>query len=230
MISKIVPNSIQGCEASDLSIEDGVRLKIAQREDDKNKAYKLRHILFSQELKWVPESEDGREIDEYDTSAVMLIAQDSQNQVLGHMRIHPPETPFMIEDEFSQLLHKSCHIKKTPDIVEVTRCGVAPWARSLKFRTPWGSADVFTLLIKGTYAWCLEHGCNYVYAVTDHKVIRLLKMRGFPVEPLGEPTLMPDGVIAVAFGIDWRRFEEKTFQQNRGMLAWFTPDPKALAS
>jgi len=136
----------------------------------------------------------------------------------------------MIEDEFSNLMDPSCQIRKNPDVVEVTRCGVAPWARSLKFRTSWGTVDVFTLLIKGTYAWCLEHGCNYVYAVTDHKVLRLLKMRGFPVESLGEPTLMPDGVIAVAFGIDWRRFEAQTSMKNRGMLAWFTPNPEALAS
>lgn len=230
MFIEILPSSKRPIASIDFPVECGIRLKIAQTRDDKNKAFKLRHILFSQELKWVPESEDGLETDAYDESAVMLIALDSQDRILGHMRIHPPETPFMIEDEFSNLLNPECRITKNPHAIEVTRCGVAPWARSLKFSTAWGTVDVFTLLIKGTYAWCLEQGCNYVYAVTDHKVLRLLKMRGFPVESLGEPTLMPDGVIAVAFGIDWRRFEAQASRKNRGMLAWFTPNPEALAS
>lgn len=210
-----------------LAREDACTVELLKSGSEKRQAYRLRHRLFAEALRWVPESPSGLEIDEYDNWTDMIAVMDARRRVLGQVRVHEAMVPYMIEHEFAVLLSQLP--PKSRNTAELTRFGVAPEARAQVIQTPWGDFDLFTLLLKGVYRWSLRQEIHTLYAVVDQRVFRLLKMRGFPFEPMGEPRIMPDGVIAVAVRMDWRRFEAQNRERKPALLSWFASAPAAFS-
>ncbi|MBI1810425.1 MAG: GNAT family N-acetyltransferase [Nitrospirae bacterium] len=190
--------------------------------EDIIKAYQLRHAVFCHELGWVPQSENGLELDNYDDHAVFFGVFDVQNRLLAHMRLITAENDFMIEKEFLSLVGTGHKIRKEPDTVELTRCCVTSKARTYKISTEFGSFDILSLLLKGIYHWCLKNDIEYVYAVTDYRVYRLVHIKGFPFKLTDKPHIMPDGVVAVGVIMNWREFEDINKVKRPETLKWFT--------
>lgn len=212
-------------ESDVLAREGGFQVEILRSEPEKQQGYRLRHLLFAETLRWVPETPDGLEIDDYDQSTDMVAVLDNHRSVLGLIRMHPSTTPYMIEKEFTQLLGPEGLPPKGADNAELTRFGVHPDVRTLTLPTSWGICDVFTLLLKGLYAWSKRHEVDTVFAVTDQRVLRLLRMRGVPFEPMGAPHHMPDGVHAVAVRLDWDAFETQCRVKHPELMAWLSSTP-----
>ena len=211
-------------EAQPVLTRDGAfQVELLRSPLEKEQAFRLRHRLFAETLHWVPEVASGLEIDGYDHTTEMIGILDGQRRVLGQVRMHESHVPFMIEREFASVLGSGSMPFKGRDTAEITRFGVDPDARALVVSTEQGDFDLFTLLLKGIYRWCLERRVRTVFAVVDKRVYRLLHLRGFPFETLAEPKLMPDGVTALAIRLDWRRFEAQNREQKPGLLAWFAP-------
>lgn len=202
--------------------EGGFIVKTMEDEKDKIQAYQLRHKIFSEELKWVPKTDDRLEIDVYDNHAVFFGVFDLQNRLLAHMRLVLAENTFMIEREFLLLMGGAHTIRKEKDTAELSRCCITHEARSYIISNKYGRFDIFSFLFKGIYLWCLKNNIRYIYGITDHKVYKLLRIKGFPFKLVDEPRIMPDGVIAMAIIIDWREFEilNKTKRPERSI--WFT--------
>ena len=190
--------------------------------EDMIKAYKLRHQVFCHELGWVPQSENGLEIDNYDDHGVFFGVFDMQNRLLAHMRLITAENDFMIEREFLSLVGNGHKIRKEPDTVELTRCCVTSEARTYNISSEFGSFDIFSLLFKGIYHWCLKNDIAYVYGVTDYRVYRLLHIKGLPFKLTDKPHTMPDGVVAVGVIMNWREFEDINRVKKPKRLEWFT--------
>lgn len=212
-------------ESVDSSIrlyEEGYVVKNIVDAEDMIKAYQLRHHVFCHELGWVPQSESGLEIDDYDDHAVFFGVFDMQNRLLAHMRLVTAENDFMIEREFLSLVGNGHKIRKKPDTVELTRCCVTSEARTYKILSELGSFDIFSLLVKGIYHWCLKNNIEYVYGVTDYRVYRLLHIKGLPFKLIDKPHIMPDGVVAVGVIMNWREFEDTNRVKKPKRLEWFT--------
>lgn len=64
-----------------------VRIMSAKTEEDKNSAFRIRHKIYCDKLKYKPPQPDGRECDEYDTAAIHAIALDEQGNTIGTIRI-----------------------------------------------------------------------------------------------------------------------------------------------
>jgi len=188
-------------------------------------AYGLRHKVFAQELRWVPQSDDGLERDVYDAHALHFgVYRDKK--ILSYLRLVSPEHRYMLEKEFRALVSPDHDIRKAPDTREVSRLCVSFDERGTKVRTSIGSIGVSMLLYRQVYQWCVPNKVRYLYLVVEYKVLRLLKMFGFPCVLVGEPTRMPDGVTAAAAIMDWREFEAKNLLSRPELVDWFSQDPE----
>ena len=198
-------------------------------------AYRLRHIVFAEQLRWVPPSEDRHEIDGYDALAVHFAVTDDQENVLAYVRLLSADRQFMMEKEFLSVIGDRNVIRKGADTCELTRFCVAPAARTAVIRTAHGPFDVMAFLFKGVYAWCRERNIRFIYGITDRTIHKFLKIKGYPYEMIGEPKSMPDGVIARAVFLDWREFESVNAGKKPELLEWYGYKsmsllPRAMAS
>lgn len=201
--------------------ENGFTVKCITSESEKNASFKLRHTIFSKELKWVPMRDNCREIDGYDREATYIGVFDKLQNLAAMVRVIRSNSTFMLEKEFPFLL--ADHLpRKEHDTVELSRLCVAPEARSVTLTDNFGLHGVSTFLYKGVYHWCLKNKVRYVYLVVEQRVFRLLCAKGFPCKPVGDPVAMPDGVEAVAALLDWREFENANVAKRPNLLEWFS--------
>lgn len=124
----------------------------------------------------------------------------------------------MIKRNFFHLL---IHCIKYARKAILSRLCVAPKSRKGKFAGNFGMHYTSMLLFKGIYQWCLKNHARHLYAVTEHKIYKLLCLRGLPCNLIGDPYVMPDGVTAVAFKIDLRVWETKHMPKSPTLLNWF---------
>ncbi len=209
-------------EVSVLIREGGFSVRNILTPDEMVQAWHLRHRIFSQELKWVPVSDDALERDAYDEGAVFFGVFDEDNRLRAFLRLILPERPFMIEREFLSLVSPGHGIRKEDDTVEVSRLCVAPEARSETISGNFGVHAISLLLYKGIYQWCRANWIRHLYLVVEQRVFRMLRAKGFPCEAVGEPQVMPDGVVAVAAVMDWKRFEALSAMKRPALLEWFS--------
>lgn len=223
---------VRGKKAGEVSVlirEGGFTVKNILTPEEMIQAYHLRHRIFSQELKWVPPSEDALERDVYDEGGVFFGVFDEDNRLRAFLRLILPERPFMIEREFLSLVSSDHRIRKEDDTVEVSRLCVAPEARTEIISGNFGVHAISLLLYKGVYRWCRANWVRHLYLVVEQRIFRMLRAKGFPCELVGEPQVMPDGVVAVAAIMDWKRFEELCAGKRPALLEWFSQAQSAPA-
>jgi acyl homoserine lactone synthase len=183
-------------------------------------AHRLRHKVFAEELGWVPWNDNSLEQDVYDGYAEHF-GVFRNTQLLSYLRLVTPDYRFMLEKEFSDLVSPGYIIRKANDTREVSRLCVSFEERATKIHTEIGSLGVSMFLYRRVYQWCVEFKVRYLYLVVEYKVFRLLNMLGFPCTLIGEPTRMPDGVMAAAAIMDWRDFEDRNFFKRPELMGWF---------
>ncbi len=198
--------------------EGGYIVKTISDGDELRQAYALRHEIFAEELRWVPMTPDGLEIDGYDTQAATGFGVFYEGSILAYIRFVPAGLPFMIDKDFSVLMDPDHVIRRRPDTGETSRFCVSTKARQ---KLPSGQYT-FMFLLKGVYHWCERRHIRYIYTVVETGVLRLLYAKGFPCESVGAPVVMPDGTEAAAVLLDWRRFGEINKCRRPSMYGWFT--------
>jgi N-acyl-L-homoserine lactone synthetase len=191
-------------------------------DDERAQAFRLRHLVFCKELRWVAKSSEGLEYDRHDEGAFFLGVFNNQNRLCAFIRIIPWNRPFMAEEDFSFSLDSEQRITKTPGIAETSRICVSPDARCRVLDVPGGRCGISMLLFKGVYTWCKQQRVSYLYTVVEMKMLRLLLLKGFPWRLLGDPVCMPDGTIAAAAKLDIRELEEALEMKNASLFKWFT--------
>ncbi|HUJ16667.1 MAG TPA: acyl-homoserine-lactone synthase [Nitrospirota bacterium] len=192
-------------------------------EKDKAQAYRLRHRIFCDELKWVLHSTDAMESDEYDRNAVFFGVFDAGNRLVSFLRLIMPGRQFMMEKEFLSLVGPEHRIRKEMDTAEISRLCVAPEARHNHLAGNFDVHRISLILFKGVYQWCVLNRIQYLYAVTELKVYRLYCLKGFPYQLIGRPATMPDGVTVVAVMLDWHEFETMNAVKRPDLFDWFRP-------
>lgn len=200
--------------------EHGFNVKNLTSSSEQEEAYKLRHKVFVDELGWVPPQSNCREIDAYDGDGMISLGVfDHEGRMIAHMRITLPQRVFMMEKEFSSLIQ--IPIKKTSRAVEVSRVCTEVDTRRAKVATTYGRYHVAMVLYKGLYLWCKKNRVHHIYMVIEYKLLRLLKLSGFPCREIGALTIMPDGVSAVAVRLNWREFDAVNKWCKPQLLIWF---------
>jgi N-acyl-L-homoserine lactone synthetase len=204
--------------------EGGYVVKTLTTEEELVKSYRLRHLIFSETLRWVSKSPGNLEVDEYDGFAVPF-GVFRGDEMLAYIRLVLSKDYYMLEKDFRVLVRNGHHIRKDPDTGETSRFCVHPEARADKV----AGYNVYMFLFKGLYTWCCTHDVRFLYTVVEEKIYRLLCARGFPCKPVGDSITMEDGTVALAVTVDWREFEMLNTAKRPGLLAWFQSSSSEMA-
>jgi N-acyl-L-homoserine lactone synthetase len=204
--------------------EEGFLIKSITTCEEREAAFRLRHDVFCDELKWVPPSPEQMEEDAYDAFAHPIGLFDERNQLVGHVRlIHAPD-PFMIEKEFACLLSKDKAFRKLPLMAESTRICVKKEFRTRQV----GSFSTAHLLYKAIYNWCLLNDARFFVTIIEKRYYRYLKIF-FPFESLGRFLPLGDGVLSGIVLMDCRKFELLSKEKRPDLYQWMatltTRDP-----
>lgn len=193
-------------------------VKTLSTKEEMLQAYQLRHRVFAEQLKWVPETADRQEMDMYDLWGVTVGVFGSDGVLLGMGRLLPASGEFMLGNEFGALLPRDYVVRKEQDTAEITRLAVNPDVKDPKL-----SSRVMLAVLKGIYQWAVENEIRYYYLEVEHRFLRALRMLGFPCEPIGPVVkLPPAGAEAVAALYDMARFDEENSMRRPGFLEWIS--------
>ncbi|MFO0701707.1 MAG: acyl-homoserine-lactone synthase [Nitrospira sp.] len=198
--------------------EEDFLVKTLETKEEMTQAYQLRHRVFAEQLRWVPETEDRQEMDMYDLWGVTVGVFDGKGVLLGMARLLPSFGEFMLGNEFGALLPSDYVVRKEHDTAEITRLTVNPDIRDPKL-----SSRVMLAVLKGIYQWAVENRIRYYYLEVEHRFLRALRILGFPCEPIGPVVkLPPAGAAAVAALYDMARFDEENAKRRPDFLEWIS--------
>jgi acyl homoserine lactone synthase len=157
---------------------------------------RFRHRIFREQLRWVPESIDGLDRDDYDPISDNFAVLD-QSRVVGSVRLTSGRFPFMIEHEFSALLPEGWARHQGGNSAEITRMAVdakAPRARS---------EAASHLLYFTLYQWAQHMRVRWMYFVVEPPFFRHIQRLGFPAFAIGPARPLDGGVMSQAAYLDW---------------------------
>lgn len=202
--------------------EDGFLIKSLTAHEEMEQGFRLRHEVFSEELKWAPISGDGKEVDSYDNSfaSYLGVFDARQGLLLGYARLINAPRPFMIDREFANLTSDEQRIEKSKDMAEITRLCVQKKGRKADY-----ILRVSNLLYKGIYHWSLDMGVRHLVMVVDKRYYRLLRLTGFPVKLVGNFIDMPDSVQAAVIRLDWQEFDKLAAEKKPEFFEWISTQP-----
>ncbi|MDK2742768.1 MAG: GNAT family N-acetyltransferase [Nitrospira sp. BO4] len=206
-------------EAKEIAFYEGEFLvKTLETKEDLTQAYRLRHRVFAERLKWVPERADRLEADVYDTWSTSIGIFADETRLLGLVRMTHAPVPFMLESEFSACLVGSHRVRKQIDTAEITRLAVDPAIADRGL-----SARLMKAIFKGMYQWCLLHEVRYTYMVVEHRLLRVVQRMGWPCRAIGEPVALPPAeVFSIGGLLDLDEFRSQASTCRPAMLDWLT--------
>lgn len=184
-------------------------------------AFKLRHAIFAEQLKWVRTTESMLEYDRYDAYSVHFGVY-KDDELLAYLRVVKPGYPYMIDKEFLSLVGPEHEVRRAMDACEISRLCVSPAARKLMTTENSWCDSIQMILHKTLYHWCNMHGIRHLYFVVERRVYRMMRFSGIVCRPIGDPLIMPDGVEAIAVVLDLREFDEYNERKNPRMYQWFS--------
>lgn len=197
-------------------------VKTIETNEEMVQAYQLRHRVFAERLKWVPERADCLEADAYDAWSTSIGVFNDKNDLLGLVRMTHAPVPFMLESEFSACLVGQHQVRKEIDTAEITRLAVDPEIADRGL-----SARLMKTIFKGMYQWCLQHEVRYTYMVVEHRLLKIVQRMGWPCRPIGEPVALPPAdVLSIGGLLDLDEFRLQAASARPSMLEWLsTPMP-----
>ena len=165
-----------------------------------DQAFRLRHRIFVEQLKWSDLArDDGREIDGYDDAHAVHMLALKDGEVIGYQRMLPTTRPHLLSDVMPQLCEGELPVG--PQIWEWTRFCVASTCR-MRGRT---LNPVISALLTGLVEWGLANGVDRVVTETHPLWLLTLIQMHFRTVPLGLPQPIDgEDIVAITAGFDGR--------------------------
>lgn len=176
------------------------RIRLASSKDDLQQIFRLRHQVFAEELRWVPQVNSGLEQDQYDTRATLIGIFDSDGSAVGTIRILFKPGIFMLEREFAIFL-SDCPTGQ-PAPAEMTRLCVNP-----RIRRSGLGRQASQALFHAAYLACLSRNAHEADFVSTPAFVHSLLKRGFPCVPFGNTKTLSGAVRSVAARMYWDRLD-----------------------
>ena len=156
----------------------------AKTEEEKKTCYRMRYYVMCQELGWLSQdSATPEERDEYDkTQSINFLALDDNNNPIGTTRmIMEGDIPLPIEIHFDI---------DSREQMNMDHGRILSAAEGSRFIVPENSGyrhhEVSVTMCNAIVAKSQDLGVSHIFVSADHKVFRLLRMIGFPLEQIGE--------------------------------------------
>ena len=193
-------------------------VKTLEEKSELAQAYRLRHKVFADTLRWVPPTEDGEEMDMYDLWGQSIGVIDRGGKLHGLARLLPSSGPFMLERDLRLLLPPDHVVRKERDTAEITRLAIDPDIKDKGL-----SARLLLTLIKGIYHWAMAHGVRYFYLEVDYRFFRVLNAMALSCCPLGQPVALPPAnTLSIAATMDIERCEEILGRKRPQVMEWMS--------
>lgn len=201
---------------------------IHQYSDLMEQAYRLRHQVFVDEMKWEDlRKPDSREIDQFDNAHALHMLFVKKGELLGYQRMLPTTSPHLLSDVMPHLCDGERPVGD--DTWEWTRYCVKPGHRDRgRTLSPIGNA-----LLSGIVEWGLENGIGRIIIQMEPIwMLRLVQLH-FRVLPLGFPQKTDTGdTIAVTAAFNpgtLKRLQEMRGSNESVLLATDKPAYRALS-
>lgn len=154
--------------------------------------FKLRYEVYVNEKRWVRDSGNQMERDNYDGYAgyIAALRQDEISgapSVIATARFIPLEKKVMLDEEFRDLVPGVALIRE--EAIEITRIAI-----DKKYRNQHLDLLIYQKLIQ----WSFENNINHWYFVVEPKYLRYLNRFGIMAIQIGEEKVFEDGVKAIA--------------------------------
>jgi acyl homoserine lactone synthase len=211
VITDSAVNHIEFCEENFL-------IKTLETKQELTQAYQLRHRVFAEQLKWVPETEDRQEMDMYDLWGQSIGIINRGGKLHGLARILPSSGPFMLEHDLRLLLPPEHIMRKETDTAEITRLAIDPDIKDKGL-----SARLLLLMVKGIYHWAIAHDVRYFYIEVDYRFFRVLNAMAISCHPLSPPVALPPAnTPSIAAMLDIVRCEEILGGKRPQVMEWMS--------
>jgi len=150
--------------------------------------HRLRARIFQGRLAWTVRCVNGREYDQFDDlSPTYIIALATNNDVIGCARLLPASGSTMLKAVFPQLLRDG-DFPAHKAMIESSRFCVDTAYEEGRVE---GSLHTATLaMFAGIIEWCVLNGYSEIATATDVRFERILKRAGWPMQRLGDPTMI----------------------------------------
>ncbi len=185
---------------------------IANSEEEKKQAYRIRHSVYCKELKFEEINSEGMETDEYDKYSIFgLIKHRPTGLFTGCVRVVAPqqENQLLPIEKYCASAYKNSDIKPTDfkrsQISEISRLAVPSQFRRRKDDKHEGAATgainsatysteelrCFPFISVGLYltaaAIVVKHGCNHCFAMMEPRLAQSMALIGIKFKQLGDP-------------------------------------------
>lgn len=162
-----------------------MRIRVANTDAMKRSTYRMRHEVMSVELGWIDAQETTipEEMDEYDAmQTTAFIAFDENGTEVGTARvIHQGDIPLPIERHFNLYPEELIHARHGR---------IQVFAEASRFIVPkhdfFKPHEVSIPLAHHVIEYCKGEGCSHLLCSMDYRFYRLLRMKGFPFEQIGD--------------------------------------------
>jgi len=158
--------------------------------------HKLRHRVFREKLKWNVSTENGEEIDEYDSLDPHYMVAMEDGEATACWRLLPTDGPYMLRNTFQELLRGE-KLPSQRNVWELSRFAVLSPAHRYNGQIHLNKVafEMFERLIEFADAQNID---RYVTVVST-SVERLMKSNGITLTRFGDKKISNvDGVRSVA--------------------------------
>jgi N-acyl-L-homoserine lactone synthetase len=197
-----ITNTLDRPDVSNIGfVIPGYKSYIAITQEQKDKAYRLRHEVYSKELKWVPESPDGREIDEFDAHAFLVCVENDIGDLIGTIRVIDGDVKWLADAFFVDTLPQGSAPIKKRSSVEVSRNAISPKYRHISISD--SNVTVLDMLLATAVdcSWDLLNK-KYILVTATPVMGIVLKRRGGAIDQVGPIVKMEDGCKIASFLLD----------------------------
>lgn len=137
-----------------------------------------RHDYFVKRKRWMPESPDGREVDQFDTQAATYILGIEEGRVVTSCRLIPTSEPHLVSEVFPHFC-EATGVPRRPDWAEWTRTFVSTAQQGM------GRRGTLTQLCCAVMEYALEEGLSAVGGIQETYFLSQHRMLNWRVRPMG---------------------------------------------
>lgn len=155
---------------------------------------KRRHEYYAVANRWVPISDDGLELDPFDTEAATYFLGMLDGRVVTSARIMPTSVPNLVSTRFPDMCEAIGGCPDRWDWADWTRTFVLPEYRGV------GSTGVLGQMFTAVMEYCLEEGITHIGGIIENRLLSRWLDMGWKVTPAGLPRELPNaGWCIVAY-------------------------------
>ena len=192
-----------------------------------------RHLVYADELGWVPPSPDERETDAFDTDKAVHLIGVEDGEVIAASRLVPTSEPHLLSENFAHLCDGPGGLVRRPDVAEWTRGFVVRRRREVSnFR-------IHFQFCHAVMEYALQEGLAQLGGIQRTYWLPLWKRMGWRVHVHGTPIAMPDGDWLPAYldvteealsgAARWGKVSRSLLVQG-GPYRPFLPEPEVFAA